>query len=405
MTRVSDEESGRDRKVAPHFFACAAFLLLPLFATHALSEPYVPDSDALVLERVPAALATRQLEPLRRQLSAEPRDLQSALELAQGYLEIGRETSDPRFVSYAQATLTPWLEQENPPAPVLVMAATALQSSHRFDESLALLDRALAGDPQNAQAWLTKATVLQVQGNLSAARAACRQLLQTASQLIALTCVTSVDGLNGQLESSYRALQRVFARDSGAEEDIRSWVLGHLGEMAVRLGNFDTAEEHFKAALRATPGDVYLKGAYADLLLLQNRDREVVELLDGSESQDVLLLRLAIAGQRIGTDEGARWERLFDARLRAARPDDDTHLREHARFMLEVSGDAARALELAQKNWQVQREPADLHVYMNSAHRAKKPQAAEALHEWVRQTGYEDRTLEIASMTAIHQPQ
>lgn len=371
--------------------------MLLLATIQARGAPRVPGNDAVVLERVPAALAARKLEPLRRKLSARPDDLQSALELARGYLDIGRETSDPRFVSYAYATLTPWLQHDNPPAPVLVLAATALQSTHRFDHSLAMLDRALAIEPENGQAWLTKATVLQVQGKFPAARAACRHLIRTADQMNALACVTSVDSLSGRLAPSYSALQRLGSVNQAAENGTRSWVLGQLGEMATRLGDFGAAEAHFKAALRATPTDIYLKGAYADLLLLQNRHHEVIEFLDGSESHDTLLLRLAIAGQQLGVAEGMRWEQLYDARRRAARPDDNPHMREHARFLLDVRDEPAEALRLAQVNWQVQREPADVRVYLQAAQRARKPDAATLVHQWIRETGFEDYTLEGAS--------
>lgn len=380
------------------------FALLAPLATRVEGKPYVPDNDAIVVERVPAALAARQLEPLRRRLNARPQDLGSALELARGYLDIGRETSDPRFVSYAQATLAPFLQQQKPPVAVLVLTATALQYQHQFDAALSMLERALASDPGDAQAWLTKATLLQVQGHFQAARDACRRLLQTADQLIALTCIASADSHSGRLEPSYRSLQRFFAANRQADHNIRSWVLGHLGEMAVRLGDFAAAEGHFKAGLSATPADVYLKGAYADLLLLQQRDREVIELLSGSESQDVLLLRLAIAGQRLRTTEAGDWARSYDARRRAARQDDDPHLREHARFLLDVRNEPVEALQVAQRNWNVQRESADVRIYLRAALAAGQPHAADVVRKWLLDTGYEDHTLDVTSQIAAGPP-
>ncbi|MGH8239460.1 MAG: hypothetical protein ACREXP_20935, partial [Steroidobacteraceae bacterium] len=167
-----------------------------------------------------------------------------------------------------------------------------------------------------------------------------------------------------------------------------------------RLGDSAAAEAHFKAGLRATPADVYLKGAYADLMLLQHLDAEVIELLKGTESQDVLLLRLAIAGQRLRTSEAAKWAQLYDARRRASRPDDNPHLREHARFLLEVSNDPDKALQLAQQNWQVQREPADVRIYLHAAQKARRSHAADVVRDWVRDTGYEDRTLDATLLAA-----
>lgn len=375
-----------------------AVCVLWLFSTaQTVAAPYVPASDAVVLDRVPAAQAARKLEPLRRALAARPDDLQSALQLARGYLDIGRETSDPRFVSYAYATLTPWLQRQDPPAPVLVLAATALQSTHRFAQALGLLDRALAIEPHDAQAWLTKATLLQVQGNFKAARDACRRVMQTADRTVALTCVLSADSRSGRLASSYATLQRMLATNPDAEDNTRGWMLGQLADMAERLGDFRAAELYFKAALRAAPGDVYLQAAHADLLLRLGRAREVIELLKDHESHDTLLLRLAIAGQHIESPDAKRWMELYDARRRATRPDDNPHAREHARFMLEVRDQPQAALQLAQQNWQDQREPADVRLYMQTAQLARRPQAVAAVREWMRATGYEDRTLESGS--------
>ena len=369
-------------------------LLLTLLATAACAEPFIPDDDGMVLERVPAAQETRQLQPLREKLASNPDDSSSALQLAEGYLRIGRETADPRFTSYAQSTLDPWLRRSEPSAAVLVLGATVLQSSHRFTESLQLLDRALAADPRNGQAWLTKATILQVQGKFPEARSACSNLLSTAGQVIAVSCITSVNSLNGRLEQSYRSLQSLVKVPTALSGELRGWVEGQLGEMAARMGEQRTAENHLRAALEATPGDVYLKAAYADLLLAQDRNEEVLALLNDNEQQDVLLLRLAIAGKRLRKPAGKVWADAFEARFNAAQRSGDTsHLREHARFLLDVRGDGAKALEMAKLNWQVQREPADVHVYIEAARAAALPDADAEVVAWIRDTGFEDRTL------------
>src|SRR5579872_735226 len=184
------------------FVACG----LALACACADAAPRTPASDSVVLEHVPAAAATRELEPLRRVLRAHPEDLKTTLALAQGYLDIGRANGDPRFVSYAQAVLDPWLTRK-PDARLLTLAANVKQYLHEFNPALALLDRALRLDPADADAWLTKATVLQVQGRYDEARAACRHLVRSAGQLIALTCLTDVDSLTGKLDQSLATLR------------------------------------------------------------------------------------------------------------------------------------------------------------------------------------------------------
>lgn len=368
--------------------ASLAFLAAP-----ARVEPYIPASDAAILERVPAARAARELEPLRIAVRSNPQDLGSALELAQEYLLLGRQTSDPRFVSYAEATLAPWMQRSNPPAAVLVQQATVLQSSHRFDGALALLDRALALEPQNGQGWLTKATVLQVRGDFDGARAACQRVLRSAGQLIGLTCLVSVDSMTGRLRPSYEALQRTAAAIGDTEDHLQAWIKGQLAEMAVRLGDYSSAEEHFAAALEAEPEDPYLRAARADLLLLQNRNHEVVKLLRGAVAEDGLLLRLAIAAHRAQSVDADRYAMLFEARRRVARSDDNPHLREHARFFLDVVERPRDALPLARQNWRTQKEPADIQLYARAARGAESAEDEQIIQDWIADTGYEDRAL------------
>jgi tetratricopeptide (TPR) repeat protein len=373
------------------------WIIVLLMCRWAVAAPRIPASDATVLERVPAAGAAQKLEPLRLRLTAHPEDLTSALALAQGYLDIGRANADPRFVSYAEATLSPWLARPNPDPTVLTVAATTLQYLHRFDAALALLNRALAIQTFNGQAWLTKATILQVQGHFDAARQACRPLIQISGHLIALTCLTSVNSLTGTLNASYLALRSVFTDDPRLDPGVRIWVLDQLADMTQRAGDEKAAEGYLLAALAVVPSDGYSKGAYADLLLQENRDSEVVRLLQADEQQDNLLLRLAIAGTRLGSADGVRWSDMFQARYEAARRDGDfTHLREQARFLLEVRGKNAEALELAEQDWQVQREPADVRVYSAAARATENQAALGNLRSWIQQTHYEDRTLPVS---------
>jgi hypothetical protein len=381
----------------PHGLAgfLLAMILPAMFCAPAMATPRIPASDDTVLQHVPAASENRRLEPLRARLATPPQDLQTVLGLAQGYLEIGRENADPRFVSYAQATLAPWLSRPHPSAAVLTLAASTLQYLHRFDEALALLGRALAAQPLDGQAWLTKATILQVQGRFDEARKSCRPLTQTSGQLIALSCLTSVNSLTGRLQASYDALQTVFTDDPRLSPGLRIWIFEQLADMAQRSGDGRAAEAHLSAALRVSSRDAYVKAQYADLLLGQNRNAEVVRLLSADEQQDNLLLRLAIAGSRLQSAAGRHWSDVYQARYEAARRDGDyTHLREQARFVLQVRGDAAAALKLAERNWQVQREPADVRVYVQAAAAAGDRQAARDILEWIEQTRYEDRTID-----------
>jgi predicted Zn-dependent protease len=358
------------------------------------ASPHLPPDDSTVLEHVPAALATQKLASLRTHVAAHPEDLRSAIALAQGYVDIGRANADPRFVSYAEATLAPWLKSRHPEAAVLTLAAITRQYLHRFDEALELLDQALALEPSSGQAWLIKANVLQVEGRFQEAHQACRRLTQASGQLIALTCLTGVNSLTGNLKGSYTALRSVFTDDPRLDVGVRVWILDELADMAQRANDDIAAEGYFRAALGANPADGYTKSSYADFLLRQHRPADVLRLLRDDEQQDNLLLRLAIAATQLRSGHATRLSNEFQARYEAARRDGDfTHLREQARFLLEIKGDSSAALELAERNWNVQREPADVRIYWTAATAAHRPQDLHRVHEWIQETHYEDAVL------------
>ncbi|MBV8306121.1 MAG: hypothetical protein JO274_01460 [Gammaproteobacteria bacterium] len=367
---------------------------LALTAGIAAATPYVPVDDATVLERVPERSDLEGLTPLRAAVAADPEDLQASLALATGYIGIGRRNSDPRYIAHAQAALSPWLGRAHPPERALVLEAITLQYLHQFEPALALLGRALALEPLDAQAWLTRASLLELRGEYTDARRACARLVRTADAFSALTCLGSVAARNGELPGSYRALQQATDLDPRLPAALRAWRLSVLAEMAERLGDDAAAETYLRAALAAAGDDPYVKAAYADLLLRTDRAPEVIALLAGSEAQDALLLRLAIAGHRLGGPGTARWAQAYEERMRvAARDRDTTHLREQAMYLLEVRGDAAAALESAERNWAVQREPADVRIYARAARQAHAAADIARIARWLRETRYEDRTL------------
>jgi tetratricopeptide (TPR) repeat protein len=385
-------------RMAAAGLALAAAITAAITPGIAAAAPYLPANDAAVLERVPERSDLERLAPLRAAVAADPEDLGAALALATGYIGIGRRNSDPRFIAHAQAALSPWLLQPHPPERVLVLQAITLQYLHQFDPALALLERALALEPLDAQAWLTRAALLELRGDYAGARRACARLVRAADDFSALTCLGSVAGRNGELAPSYRALQTSAALSPRLPAELRAWRLSVVAEMAERLGDDPAAEAQLRAALQAAGADPYLRSAYADLLLRTGRAPEVIALLAGSEAQDPLLLRLAIAGHRLGSPEAARWIQAFDERLRTAERDrDTTHLRERAMYLLDVRGDAAAALESARRNWAVQREPADLRIYARAAERAHAAADVALLAHWLHETRYEDHTLCVQS--------
>lgn len=365
-----------------------------LSAASAVAAPYLPTDDAQVLERLPdkvAAPAQRALQAWRRQLALQPADLGLALRVAHRYSELGRISGDPRYAGYAQAALAPWWNLPDPPSEVRVLRATLQQRQHRFDAALADLDAVLKTDPRHAQARLAKATILQVRGDFPAARDECLALQPRVQETVAAMCLAGVGGLTGKLRESYGQLRSAYERAATADPGIRGWLATALGEMAARAGMPAEAETHFRAALADDPADAYLRGAYADFLLDAGRAQAVPPLLAGSLSVDGLLLRHTLALKALRSPDLASAVEQLRARFDASRQRGDrVHMREEARFTLHLLGEAPAALRLAQENWGIQKEPADLRLLLEAAVAAGDEPTQRTAGRWLAATGLED---------------
>ncbi|UUZ47097.1 hypothetical protein LP420_26740 [Massilia sp. B-10] len=276
---------------------------------------HTPASGSAVIERLPrrADPAQQELRALRAQLAARPGDLALATSVARQHIATARRETDPRYFGYAQAALAPWWSQLTlPPSAVRLLRATLLQSTHHFPEAMRDLDAVVVAEPDNPQAWLTRATVQTVRGDYDAATASCARLSRIAAQLISTTCIASIGAMTGRAAASESLLDTTLGRNADADPEQQVWSLTLLAEIAERRGEAALAEARYRRALALSPRDSYLLGAFADFLLDQRRGAEVAAMLKDQTRIDGLLLRYALALQQMpaSADAGARRRRI-----------------------------------------------------------------------------------------------
>jgi hypothetical protein len=122
----------------------------------------------------------------------------------------------------------------------------------------------------------------------------------------------------------------------------------------------------------------------------------VLPLLRGETKNDVLLLRLALAEQRVPQARAAFAEHrseLADRFDAARRRGDSLHLREEARFRLAIGTDTRTALQLARDNWNVQREPADLRILVEAARATGDQATLKTASDWIAAHRIEDAAI------------
>jgi tetratricopeptide (TPR) repeat protein len=395
---------------------------------HAQVPTQTPTDDAVVVQRLThnptAAERSRQ-----RTLRAGPANLPLALAAARDAITRARRLGDPRDLGLAQAALQPWWADANAPPSVVLLRATVLQSQHHFDAALRDLGSLL--DPQKKvdlavrqQAWLTRAAVLQAQGQLAAAQRDCTALeastqpstttrpnQQTNTRTLARACLAELQSLQGQSQAASRVFAALATESTGSAGS--PWLALLRAEHAERIGSHAEAAQHYRAATDGTP-DVYAVCAHADWLLAQGKPEDALRTLDRIPADaDALLLRRAIALKRLRDPQATALADTLRARFAASqRPADamatkppsnpnasvtastfapeNLHAREEARLALDVDGDAPRAWALAQSNWATQKEPADAVLYVRAAVAAQVQPQAQALVASLQAQGWQD---------------
>lgn len=360
-------------------------IFLLLLPTLVWAGPYRPADDAEMLERVPRA----------RPLPAPPTELAPALVAARNYIEQARTDGDPRWLGYAEGALQAWWQQPAPPSAVRVLRATLHQARHRFAEAEADLVAIRDDDPLFAQAQITLATLWRVQGRYAEAAGACARLIGRTDDFVVSLCEVSLRGLSGDLQSALKDFETLAAHAQTRPPALRGWHAAEWAEALLRAGDAAAAEQIYRGVIAGEAADPGLRAAYADLLLETGRPAQALSLAQAWPDDDRLALRALLAQQALGTADAALRARVAAGFAAARARGEPTHLREEALFTLRILDDPKRALEIATRNWQEQREPADTLLLVQAAQAAGRPQALTALREWLLQTDYGDARLQL----------
>jgi hypothetical protein len=369
------------------------FAVLCAIGSGAASASVVtPVSDDEIIEVLPALSGTRaERMSLRRALTANPQDAESAVQLSRLYLDQAHTQGDPRFAGQALAIFSPWPDMAIAPDDVVLMVATIQQYFHDFDTAALNLEQLVRRRPGKAQAWLTLATVRRVQGRYQASDAACESVAAAGADLYARACTAENDSLRGDYAGTRRALNSLLT-DRRVTVQTRNWLLTTLAESEARAGLTAASESAYRAALDAEP-DTYTTLSFSDFLIDQERYSDALLILEGQPRTDAVLLRVAIAGvqaklPKSRDDVHELRERMDLANLRPEAR--STHAREQAMFALWIDSKPHQALELARENVRHQREPLDLLIFAQAVAANNDTNAKRELDSLVSEIGLQD---------------
>jgi len=359
----------------------------------AAAERFVPADPAFVVASVRQAMPDETLEPLLAAWRADTSAEAASIALASAFMERARTLREPMYYGRAEAVLAPLAANPAASATLRRLFAQLLQHRHDFLAAEVLLDAVVRDAPHDDDARLLRASVRLVRGDFSGARADCAQLAAGGGggATLGFACFAQALAGGGNLERAIGLLDALPAGEADNEPDTRAYLLATRAELRERGRDRAGAILDYREALALAPLDDAIRAALADILAANGNSAEARELLAIDKPGLALLVRSA------ALLEGARRNALVARAdswlaLEAARGD-KPHLREAAMLAL-AKGDPARALVAARRNFEMQKELADVRVLARAARAANDALALAALRSWLHETGYRDSVTE-----------
>lgn len=333
-----------------------------ILGRYAYAEAYTPtEPDQIIAQWNTTPSET--LRELQIQQRLQPEDSNRVVQRANEYLVQAAQPGQSRLYGVAEALLKPLAESNSQDFDVLLAWVQVQQHQHRFTLAHEILQNILPQQPDHNTANLLNARLYLIQGEATAAQAACMRLLGHTDLLTLSACTLEARSTLGdkELSESYAQLQQLVATQGLPADERQVWILQMLADMAVRLDQPQAGLYFLNQIKSKNSLSVWVQWADVNLALHNNQVviDELTPLVSTSlQADDSLLVRLAIAEKKIaGT---THWQTQVRERiaLREQR-DDQAHAADLAMYYLDIAPDPVKALHWAERNWQQAREASD----------------------------------------------
>lgn len=191
----------------------------------------------------------KAIEGLKANLEAYPEDTKAMVQLAQAYIQEGRNTGDHAYYDKATLELTGKvlaLEPSNFEA--LCCEGTVLLSQHHFSEALETAKKAHDVNPSSAFVYGMMVDAYVELGNYEEAVKACDQMIMARPDIRSYARVSYLREIYGDIPGSIAAMKMaVDAGYAGLEQT--EWCRVQLGRLYEQVGALDSAEYCYGLAL------------------------------------------------------------------------------------------------------------------------------------------------------------
>jgi tetratricopeptide (TPR) repeat protein len=191
----------------------------------------------------------KAIEGLKANLEANPEDVKAMVQLAQAYIQEGRNTGDHAYYDKATLELTTkilTLEPENFEA--LCCEGTVLLSQHHFSEALVSAQKANKVNPSSAFVYGMMVDAYVELGMYEDAVTSCDQMITLRPDIRSYSRVSYLREIYGDINGSIAAMKlAVDAGYAGLEQT--EWCRVQLGKLYEQTGAADSAKYCYELAL------------------------------------------------------------------------------------------------------------------------------------------------------------
>jgi hypothetical protein len=360
-------------------------------AVAAAADRFVPTDPGFVVADVGRSIPDDTLRGLIAEWRARPEAEAPVLALAAAFIERARAAREPRYFGRAEALLAPRARSAGSSAALRRLYAVTLQYRHAFAPAEKLFDTLLRENPRDADTRLRRASLRLTRGDFAGARADCVLLTTDAALASAgFACLAEALAGTGELARGRGLLDMMTADVFSSDPAARAYLLASRAELCERAGDLAGAIADYREASRLAPDDDAVRASLADALAL-NRSPDAMQPLLVDNPSLALLVRRAVLTR--GAERDALVKRAQDWLALEAARGDASHHREAALLAL-ADGRHLTALAEARRNFETQRELADVRVLARAVMSTGDAGAKADVEQWLRATGYQDAVTE-----------
>jgi len=303
-------------------------------------------------------------------------------------MEKGRQQSNQQYYLKASKLLD---KVKNKSAQKRIFKAEIQQYFHDFDQALTTLENV----KQTASTDLLRASIYFTQGKYELAHQHCKRLFGHVDNLLALTCISHANSLQGELDKAYQVLLAALQHVPTDSNQSLSWAYVTLAEMSERKGDYEVAKQFYTKALEINPADMPTRIAYADILLKERNAVKTILITQDYLHNDLLRLRFVRANNLyVKGKSNKQYLKLKDRVEHYTEKNQHLHYDLLAEYYLYVEQDAKQALEWAKRHWQQQKTPRDARLLAVVAEWAGDQYSRQLVINWQKYYSLEDKPLE-----------